>query len=82
MTVGEVAYLRVALRESLDNFATRMDAILARLEAELPHADPDDPDLMAALARVQGMDLRPERGRAKDLVRIRRLTKGLDKALR
>ncbi len=78
----EVQGLRVALRETLEQYTARVDgdlaAVLARLEGD--GASPMVPPTATsreALGRIGTTKLKPEKGRAKDLARLQKLTEDI-----
>jgi hypothetical protein len=81
----EIAALVPALRATADKYAARLEAQILQLAAELraraalPATERDRRDLARILEELRALDLRPERGRRKDLKRIERF---LDRAWR
>ncbi len=79
----ELAALRVITRRVSENVLLELDGGLAELEQRLAGDDgrPRVRDLQAALAAIGELRVKPKKGRAKDLCRIRDLLRTLEELL-
>lgn len=83
--LDETVRLRVLLQEIIETYSVRVDDALGAAQARLEAAQAGEPlpqhDVAAMLARVRATAFKPEKGRAKDLVQLRRVAKALAKTL-
>ena len=81
--VDELVALRVAFREASERFAARVEAELALVEKRIeePGRRLHGPALDLLARRVRSLDLKPAKGRLKDLIRVREVAEELLAAL-
>lgn len=81
--------LRANLRETIEHFTARVDGSLASMISRLEggRAAGEEPLVPPAklsrslLSEIRGLELKPEKGRVKDLMRIKRQVEDLARAL-
>lgn len=85
----ELSELRDTLRQVTDAFVRRVDAKLAAAERLVGgrrrngrYTPPPSLELLQALRKeIRGLKVKPEKGRAKDLVRLKRLADAIEAAI-